>query len=58
MNSFPEDWGGSTVFVPVSAKSGDGIDDLLEMILLTSEVLRTESKSEEKGKRSCYRGAA
>ena len=33
-----EDWGGSTVFVPVSAKTGEGISDLLEMILLTSEV--------------------
>ena len=35
----PEDWGGSTVFVPVSAKSGEGIEQLLEMILLTAEVL-------------------
>ena len=34
----PEDWGGSTVFVPVSAKTGEGIDTLLEMILLTAEV--------------------
>ena len=34
-----EDWGGSTVFVPVSAKSGENIDTLLEMILLTAEVL-------------------
>ncbi len=34
----PEDWGGSTVFVPVSAKTHEGIEDLLEMILLTSEV--------------------
>ncbi len=34
-----EDWGGSTVFVPVSAKSGEGIEQLLEMILLTAEVL-------------------
>ena len=33
-----EDWGGSTVFVPVSAKTGEGIDSLLEMILLTAEV--------------------
>ena len=33
-----EDWGGSTVFVPVSAKTGDGIQQLLEMILLTAEV--------------------
>ncbi len=34
----PEDWGGSTVFVPVSAKTGEGIESLLEMILLTAEV--------------------
>ncbi|UTF84735.1 translation initiation factor IF-2 [Staphylococcus epidermidis] len=34
----PEDWGGDTVFVPLSALSGDGIDDLLEMIGLVAEV--------------------
>ncbi|MFB5281484.1 translation initiation factor IF-2 [Peribacillus sp. Hz7] len=34
----PEDWGGDTIFVPISAKQGDGIDSLLEMILLVSEV--------------------
>ena len=34
----PEDWGGTTPFVPVSAKTGEGIDDLLEMILLIAEV--------------------
>ncbi len=34
----PEDWGGSTIFVPVSAHTGEGIDDLLEMILLSAEV--------------------
>src|SRR5699024_1913154 len=34
----PEDWGGSTIFVPVSAKHGEGIDDLLEMVLLVAEV--------------------
>ena len=34
----PEDWGGSTVFVPVSAHTGEGIETLLEMILLTAEV--------------------
>ena len=33
-----EDWGGSTIFVPVSAHTGEGIDTLLEMILLTAEV--------------------
>ena len=34
----PEDWGGSTIFVPVSAHTHDGIDSLLEMVLLTAEV--------------------
>ena len=34
----PEDWGGDTIFVPLSALSGEGIDDLLEMIVLTSEI--------------------
>ncbi|BFK08373.1 hypothetical protein F120042H4_13030 [Faecalimonas umbilicata] len=33
-----EDWGGSTIFVPVSAHTHEGIDELLEMILLTAEV--------------------
>ncbi|RYM07146.1 translation initiation factor IF-2 [Sporolactobacillus sp. THM7-7] len=34
----PEDWGGDTIFVKISAKKGLGIDDLLEMILLVAEV--------------------
>lgn len=34
----PEDWGGETIFVPISALKGEGIDTLLEMILLVSEV--------------------
>ena len=38
-----EDWGGTTVFVPVSAKSGEGIDKLLEMILLTADVLELKA---------------
>ncbi len=39
----PEDWGGSTIFVPVSAKTHEGIDDLLEMILLTADVLELKA---------------
>ena len=39
----PVDWGGSTEFVPVSAKSGEGIDTLLETILLTSEILELKA---------------
>ncbi|MBR3524784.1 MAG: translation initiation factor IF-2 [Lachnospiraceae bacterium] len=38
-----EDWGGSTIFCPVSAKSGEGIDNLLEMILLTADVLELKA---------------
>ncbi len=38
-----EDWGGSTVFCPVSAKTGEGIEDLLEMILLTADVLELKA---------------
>ena len=39
----PEDWGGSTIFCPVSAHTGEGIDNLLEMILLTAEVLELKA---------------
>ena len=39
----PSDWGGSTEFVPVSAHTHEGIEDLLEMILLTSEVLELKA---------------
>ncbi len=47
----PEDWGGSTVFVPVSAHTGEGIDNLLEMILLTAEVceLKANAKRAARG---------
>lgn len=38
-----EDWGGSTICVPVSAKSKEGIEDLLEMVLLTADVLELKS---------------
>ncbi len=39
----PEEWGGSTVFAPVSAKTGEGINQLLEMILLTAEILELKA---------------
>ena len=39
----PEDWGGSTVFVPVSAKTGDGIDQLLEMCILSADMLELKA---------------
>jgi len=34
----PEEWGGDTIFVPISALKGDGVDQLLEMVLLVSEM--------------------
>ena len=43
-----EDWGGKVIFVKVSAKTGEGIDDLLEMILLQSEVLELKANPERK----------
>ncbi len=39
----PTDWGGQTEFVPVSAKSGEGLDTLLETILLTAEILELKA---------------
>lgn len=42
----PEDWGGENMFVFVSAKTGDGIDDLLEGILLQADVLELEAVAE------------
>lgn len=35
---YPEDWGGDTIFVPISALTGEGLDELLEMIVLVTEV--------------------
>ncbi len=46
----PEDWGGSTVFVPVSAKTGEGIDNLLEMILLTADILELKANPKRKAR--------
>jgi translation initiation factor IF-2 len=40
-----EDWGGDTIFVKVSAKKNEGIDDLLEMILLQTEMLELKANS-------------
>lgn len=42
----PEEWGGEHMVVPVSAKTGEGIDDLLEAILLQSEVLELKASTE------------
>jgi len=46
----PEDWGGNEIFVPVSAISGEGIDSLLESILLQSEVLELTASPERRAR--------
>ena len=45
-----EDWGGDTVFVPVSAHTKEGIDQLLEMIILTAEVLELKANPNRKAR--------
>ncbi len=47
----PEEWGGDTIMVPVSAKTGKGVDELLDAILLVAETLelRTTSKGRARG---------
>ncbi|MBR6474818.1 MAG: translation initiation factor IF-2 [Lachnospiraceae bacterium] len=45
-----EDWGGDTVFVPVSAKTHDGIENLLEMVLLTADVLELKANPNRKAR--------
>ncbi len=46
-----EEWGGQTIMVPISAKQGTGIDDLLENVLLTADImeLKADPKSQAKG---------
>ncbi|MFT0800788.1 translation initiation factor IF-2 [Bacillus swezeyi] len=46
----PEAWGGETIFVPLSALSGEGIDELIEMILLVSEVEELKANSNRRAK--------
>lgn len=47
----PEEWGGDTIFVPISAKKGEGIDTLLEMVLLQADMLelKVNPKKQAKG---------
>ncbi len=49
----PSDWGGTTEFVPVSAKTGEGIDDLLETILLTAEILELKANPKRLARGLC-----
>jgi translation initiation factor IF-2 len=50
MGVIPEDWGGETQFIPVSAHTGDGIDALLEAVLLQSEILELQAVPSAPGK--------
>ena len=46
----PEEWGGATVMVPVSAKTGEGIDELLDMVLLTADILDLRADPDRQAK--------
>lgn len=46
----PEEWGGDTIFVPVSALTGDGIDELLEMVLLVAEVQELKANPDKRAR--------
>ena len=46
----PEEWGGDTICVPVSAKTGEGIDDLLENVLLMAEMLELKANPDRKAR--------
>ncbi len=46
----PEDWGGSTIFCPVSAHTREGIDNLLEMVILTAEILELKANKKRKAR--------
>ncbi len=46
----PEEWGGDTVIVPISAKTGSGLDDLLEMVILSAEVLELKANPNRRAK--------
>ena len=43
----PEEWGGETIYVDVSAKRGDGVEDLLEMILLLADLLELKANPDK-----------
>ncbi|MBP5260724.1 MAG: translation initiation factor IF-2 [Clostridiales bacterium] len=46
----PEEWGGTTIMVPISAKQGTGIDDLLDMVLLTADVMELKADPNRQAK--------
>ena len=46
----PEEWGGDTIICPISAKTGQGLDNLLEMVILTAEVQDLKANPNRRGK--------
>ncbi|MGC8588245.1 MAG: translation initiation factor IF-2 [Hydrogenobaculum sp.] len=46
----PEEWGGDTVFVDVSAKTGQGVDELLDMVMLVADMLELKANPDKKAK--------
>ncbi len=46
----PEEWGGDTIMVPVSAKTGEGVDDLLENVLLMADMLELKANPDRKAR--------
>jgi translation initiation factor IF-2 len=50
MEVIPEDWGGDVQFVPISAHTGEGIDNLLEALILQAEILELEASSDAPAK--------
>lgn len=49
-NLVPEEWGGDTIFVPISALQGEGLDDLLEMVLLVAEVQELQANPNKRAR--------
>ena len=58
MSLVAEDWGGQTIMVPVSAHTGEGLDELLDMILLVAEMRELKANPNRKATGSCPGGTA
>ena len=54
----PEEWGGDTICVPVSAKTGMGLDNLLEMILLVADIMELNANPNRHGQGHRHRSQA
>lgn len=49
LDLIPEEWGGNTIYVPISALTGKGVDDLLEMVLLQAEMMELKANPNRLG---------